>query len=428
MTIKRVLKEQIPLVKPGDEDIKELENLSKDFIEELNSILVKSGIDAEAFVGGSFAKGTLVKKNKYDVDVFVRFDWRYDNISDLLEKPAKKVSKKFNLELERLHGSRDYFRAKLKNNLSYFELVPVTKIKKIHEERNVTDLSYFHVPYVKRKAKNIKNEILLAKSFFHAQKIYGAESYIQGFSGYALECLIIHFGSFEKMLKELVKVKIGERLVIDIEKAYGKKEKVFIEMNDSRLHSPVILVDPTYKERNALAALNEETFERFQKVAKQFLKKPTKGYFIEKKIDEEKLGKLAKKKKAEFLKVTLKTNKQKGDIAGTKLKKFSKVLESEIGRYFKILENEFDYGDEQSAINYLIVKSRKEVIRIGPPLLLKKHVRAFKKEHMNTYEKNKSVHAKIKINFGAKEFLDSWSKQRANKNMMKEMGITKLKI
>ena len=428
MTIKRVLKEQIPLVKPSEEDVAELTNLSKNFIDELNSILIKSGIEAEAFVGGSFAKGTLVKKEKYDVDVFVRFDWKYDDISNLLEKPAKKVSKKFDLELERLHGSRDYFRAKLKNNPSYFELVPVTKIKKIHEERNVTDLSYFHVSYVRKKAKDLKDEILLAKRFFHAQKIYGAESYIQGFSGYALECLIIHFGSFEKMLKELIKVKIGERLVIDIEKAYGKKEKVFIEMNDARLHSPVILVDPTYKERNALAALNEETFEKFQRVAKQFLKKPSKNYFIEKEIDEEKLEKLAKRKKAELLKINIRTNKQKGDIAGTKLKKFSKVVSKEIDRYFKVLGSEFDYDDKQSAINYLIVKSRKEVIRIGPPLLLKKHVRAFKKEHMNTYEKNKSIHAKIKINFGAKEFIDSWSKQRANKNMMKEMGITKLKI
>ncbi len=428
MTIKRVLKEQIPLVKPSDKDVRELKKLSKKFIEELNSVLRDSHIDAEAFVGGSFAKGTLVKKDKYDVDVFVRFDWRYDDISNLLEKPAKKVSKKFNLELERMHGSRDYFRAKLKNKPSYFELVPVTKIKKIHEERNVTDLSYFHVSYVKRKAKNLKEDILLAKSFFHAQKIYGAESYIQGFSGYSLECLIIHFGSFEKMLKELVKVKIGERLVIDIEKSYKKKNSVFIEMNDARLHSPVILVDPTYKERKALAALSEETFETFQRVARQFLKNPSNNYFIEKEIDEEKLEKSAKKKKGELLKINLKTNKQKGDIAGTKLKKFSKVLEKEIGKYFKILERDFDYDDKQSAINYLIVKSRKEVVRIGPPLLLKKHVRAFKKEHMNTYEKNKSIHAKIKINFGVKEFLDSWSKQRANKNMIREMGITKLKI
>jgi len=230
------------------------------------------------------------------------------------------------------------------------------------------------------------------------------------------------------MLKELVKVKIGERFVIDIEKAYGKKEKVFIEMNDARLHSPVILVDPIYKERNVLAALSEETFKRFQKVARKFLKKPSKNYFIEKKIDEEKLERNAKKKKAELLKINLKTNKQRGDIAGTKLKKFSRVIEREIDKYFKVLESEFDYDDKQSAISYLIVKSRKEVVRIGPPLLLKKHVRAFKKEHMNTYEKNKSIHAKIKINFGAKEFVDSWSKQRANKNMLKEMGITKLKI
>ena len=426
MNLKKVLKEQIPLVKPAEKEIKELKKLSKEFIEELNSVLKNSKIDAKAFVGGSFAKGTLVKKEKYDVDVFVRFDWRYDNISDLLEKPAKKVSKKFDLKLERLHGSRDYFRAKLKNNLSYFELVPVTKIKKIHEERNVTDLSYFHVPYVKRKAKNIKDEILLAKSFFHAQKIYGAESYIQGFSGYALECLIIHFGSFEKMLKELVKVKIGERLVVDIEKKYKRKNEIFIEMNESRLHSPVVLVDPTYKERNALAALSNETFAKFQKVAKQFLKSPNKNYFVLKEIDEEKLEKNAKKKKAEFLKIKIKTDKQKGDIAGTKLKKFSHVLEREINNYFEILENEFDYDDKQSANLFLVAKSRKEIVRIGPPLRMKKHVQAFKKEHLDTYEKNKFIHARIKINFGAKEFVDAWKKQRANKRMFKEMRITKI--
>jgi len=240
--------------------------------------------------------------------------------------------------------------------------------------------------------------------------------------------LIIHFGSFEKMLKELVKVKIGERLVVDIEKKYKRKNEIFIEMNESRLHSPIILVDPTYKERNALAALGNETFAKFQKVAKQFLKNPNKNYFVLKEIDEEKLEKNAKKKKAEFLKIKIKTDKQKGDIAGTKLKKFSHVLGREINNYFEILENEFDYDDKQSANLYLVAKSRKEVVRIGPPLRMKKHVQAFKKEHLDTYEKNKFIHARIKINFGAKEFVDAWKKQRANKKMFKEMRITKIII
>ena len=103
----------------------------------------------------------------------------------------KNTCKKLNLKLERLHGSRDYFRAYVKNKNMYFEVIPVAKIKKVHEERNVTDLSFFHVPYVKRKIRGHEDELLLAKTFYHAQKVYGAETYVRGFSGYALECLII---------------------------------------------------------------------------------------------------------------------------------------------------------------------------------------------------------------------------------------------
>jgi len=385
-------------------------------------------ISADVFIGGSFAKGTLVRKDKYDVDVLVRFNWRYDNISDLLEEPLKRVCKKLDLRFERLHGSRDYFRAYIKDKTAYFEVIPVTKIKNPKEEKNVTDLSYFHVPYVKRKIKGLENELLLAKTFCHAQKVYGAESYIQGFSGYALECLTIHYKSFEKMLKELVKVKLGERLVIDVEKHYKRKNDIFFELNENKLHSPVILIDPTYKERNALASLGHDTFGRFQKVAKAFLKKPSKRFFIEKPIDIDSMKKRAKRNKAEFLHVLIKTNKQPGDIAGTKLKKFHYLLEREVRKYFKLIHHEFQYDEKQGAGVYMIVKSKKEVVRIGPPLHMKKHVRAFKKEHRSTYEKNKFIHSKIKVNFTANSYFDVWKKDRSNKRMMGEMSIIGMKV
>ena len=50
-------------------------------------------------------------------------------------------------------------------------------------------------------------------------------------------------------------------------------------MNSSKLTSPIILVDPTYKQRNALAALSEETFEKFKQASKKFLKNPSIKYF-----------------------------------------------------------------------------------------------------------------------------------------------------
>jgi len=420
MSVKSVLKEQILLVKPEKEVIGRIKEISKDFIDRLNSKLRSSEINADVFVGGSFAKNTLVKKDKYDVDIFVRFSWEYETLSDDLEPVIKKICNEIKKPYERVHGSRDYFKINIDKNLE-LEVIPVTKIKKPIEERNVTDLSYFHVSYVKKQGKKISDDIILAKAFCHGQKVYGAESYINGFSGYALECLVIHYKSFEKMLKELVKVK--ERIVIDPAKHFKRKNNVFFELSENKLQSPVILIDPTYKERNALAALNHETFLKFQKSAKKFLKKPSKKFFVGQEID---IKKLMKTKKGEFVHVKLKTDKQPGDIAGTKLKKFSKWLEKETSKYFKIAQTEFEYDQNDIADFYLIAKSKKEIIRIGPPLKMKKHVKAFKRENKKTFEKNGLIHSKVKIDFNLKDFIQNVKKER--KNIVKEMGITKIDI
>ena len=59
----------------------------------------------------------------------------------------------------------------------------------------------------KKKIKGkILDEIRLAKAFCHANGCYGAESYIKGFSGYALELLVYHYGSFQKFVKAITKL------------------------------------------------------------------------------------------------------------------------------------------------------------------------------------------------------------------------------
>ena len=421
--LKNVLDEQLNLIKPGKDVLREIKKITDEFTKTLERNLNEETPDTEVFVGGSFAKGTLVKKDKYDVDIFVRFDHRIDNISLLLGDSLVKTCKSREFKLEKIHGSRDYFKVYSTDNDFYFEIIPVSKIKKAREERNVTDLSYFHVSYVKRKAKKILDDILLAKTFCQANKIYGAESYIKGFSGYALECLIIHYGGFEKMLKGLSKVE--NKLVVDIENRY-KKNDVFFEINESKLGSPVILVDPTYKERNALASLSQETFDRFKKSAISFLKNPNIKFFEKSSIDVKKMIRKANKNKFEFLNLELETDKQTGDIAGTKLKKFSDMLILELSKYFHIKEKEFEYNEEKSAEVFLMLKSKKEIIRIGPPLKMKKHVKSFKKEHRKTYEKGGYLHTKIKVDFSGKDFCKDYSKKYSKK--LKEMSVINLKI
>jgi tRNA nucleotidyltransferase (CCA-adding enzyme) len=426
MSVKKILKEADIVLEP--KEFSRLMGETKQFIESLKRHIAINKIDADVFLGGSFAKGTVARSEEYDADIFVRFDWKYEELSDRLEKILKGVVKEGGFNMLRLHGSRDYFKI-YKTRYFAFEVIPVTRIKKPQQASNVTDLSYFHVKYVKsHMKKNTGREIALAKKFFKSAGVYGAESYIHGFSGYGVECLLLNYGSFEKMLRELVKVKLGERLILDPAKHYKKKDNVLFELNESKLKSPVILVDPTWKERNVLASLSWESFSRFQSRAREFLRTPSLKFFEKSENRERGLMSLAKKKKAEYAEIVLKTNRQEGDIAGTKMKKFSKYLTQELGKYFEMLGEEFSYpGEGQEARLSVVARSRGEVTRIGPPLHMNKEAAKFERANRGrTFKKNGQLYARERVDFSLKKFLQRMSMKENKK--LEEMGISEMKI
>jgi len=402
----------------SEEELSDMRKETELIANKISGSLVRNKIKARVFVGGSFAKKTLMKNKDYDIDIFVRFE----NGEEISEKLGEVVRGGFggDYNIELVHGSRDYFRV-WRDRKVVFEIIPVLDIKSPKYSENVTDLSYFHVNYVKRRLKGgLAREVLIAKKFLRAQGVYGAESYIQGISGYGLECLIIYYRSFEKMAKGIVKIKDKE--IIDIEKKYKNKKEILLELNESKLTSPIVMVDPTWKERNVLAALSLDTFEKLQKSLRKFIKNPGMSYFEEKEISEEILRKQAKKSGADFVKIKITTDKQEGDIAGTKLKKFSNFLKQEIGKSFNIKRIEFDYNLRKSAFIYLILKSKKEIVRSGPPVKMEKHAQIFRAVNKRVFEKKGKLYCKVKVPADGKKFIKNWLKK--NNGVVKEMGIT----
>lgn len=418
MKNKELYQEILNEIKPSKKELSEIEDKLNDFIKKLKEKIEKKGLNVDVFVGGSYAKKTLIKKDFYDIDIFLRFDKKHKEISELTASLLK------NFEgVSRMHGSRDYFSIKINERL-FFDVVPVLKIKNLREAKNITDLSYFHVRYINKKLKSeeILDEVRLAKYFCHANRCYGAESHINGFSGYGLELLIYYYRSFEKFLRATLKVK--EKEVIDIEKQYKNKKQVLLDMNSSKLQSPIILVDPTYKERNVLAALSKETFDEFKKIANEFLKNPSMDYFKKRKINLDELKKQAKNK--EFLILEAKTGKQEGAIAGSKLLKFYKSFIKEISYYFDIKKNYFDFNNKNKARYIFIAKPKKEVVLQGPYENDKKNLEKFKKQHKNIYFKNKRAYVKIKPPESLESFIKYWKKKYKKK--MSDMDIKELKI
>lgn len=420
--IVKIFKEVLEKINLSSEETKNIEENLNLFLEKIKKEIKENSIIAEIFVGGSFAKRTMIRRDKYDIDLFIRFDKKYSDEEMVLL--TEKLLKNFE-EVLKVHGSRDYFKIKLNSILS-IESIPVKKISNSSQAENITDLSYSHVNYINKKIKDKKilQEIKLAKAFCYANNCYGAESYINGFSGYSLELLIYHYKNFYNFIKKISE--INEKLIIDIEKNYKNKQEILMNMNSSKLKSPVILIDPTFKKRNALAALSSETFEKLQKVCRNFLKNPDKKFFEQEKTDLKEIELKAEKDKQEFILSEIKTDKQEGDVAGSKLLKFYNHFVKESEKYFEIKNKGFNYNEKKSARFFLVAKNKKERLFEGPFVKDKFSLKKFETAHKNYFIKNARVYAKEKIEFGLKSFLEKWVRQ--NKKKIKEMYIEKIEI
>lgn len=422
MNLQNILRKEIAQITPSEEETQFLYAKIENILRALQKEIKLSKIKADFFVGGSFAKETLIKRDAFDIDLFVRFSEQGD-LSALLENVLKRAAKQHHWKLQRYHGSRDYFR--IFQGKITFEIIPVKHIKSVKEAENITDLSVFHVFYVQKKLagkKHLENQIRLAKQFCFAQGCYGAESYIQGFSGYALELLVLHYGSFVRFLRAVAGKK--EKILLDPEHYYLRKEAILQEMNEAKLQSPLVFVDPVHKERNVLAALSETTFRKFQESALAFLKKPSLKFFQPQKIEVEKLKKEARRRKAVFLAFEMHTQRQEGDIAGTKMLKFSRFLSQQYMRYFDLLKKEFVYSGGQRARFYLLVKMKKKILIRGPPITSLEHLKRFKKLHPRAFVQEGIAYAHEKSILPDQFFRSFLKKQES---VMGDMGITSLK-
>ena len=421
--IDAILKKVLKDVKPPPEDVKKIHEKLREFRSKAEKEIKSRKLDAKIFVGGSVAKKTLTRMEEpYEADVFIVFGRKYGNkdVSRITGKIMEKIFK--GTEFLKIHGSRDYYVVKFPDLC--LEIVPVIKIRKPEEADNVTDLSIRHVSYVKKKMKSgrLPEDVMLLKTFCRANRCYGAESYVRGFSGYGLELLIRHYGSFLKFIKSVAESKNG-KIVIDSERRYGRKNDVFTELNASKLNSPIILIDPTCRQRNALAGLSEETFGKFRKACRQFLKNPSEKFFIFREMNFEKMR---TRHANNFVHLELKTGKQEGDVAGSKLLKFHRYVEREIKKSFDVKKEGFEYVRGKTADSFFVALKKEEILITGPETKDGKNLESFRKKHGDAFVSKGRIFARRKQKENVLKFLEKWKKENAG--TMKEMSVTGIKL
>lgn len=416
--IKSILSEVLKEIQPD-------KNYEKEIFEKLNFIIGKinkNQKDVKAILGGSGAKGTWLKT--FDADIFVLFGYKKfrdknDKLSDFLEKILRKKLK----GTIRIHGSRDYFQ--IKQNKFTFEIVPILKIQKAEQARNITDVSPLHSKWVLRH-KKLVDQMKLTKQFCQAQDVYGAESYIRGFSGYICEILTVYYGSFLNLMRNAAKWQ--DKVVIDVQRHYKGKD-VFKLVNTSKLLSPLIAIDPVQKDRNAAAALSAEKFEAFKKAANGFLKNPSKEFFAKKELS----ALFLKEKTINKKLITIKSKPLTGkiDVVGSKLLKIYEFFNKELDNHdFRIMKTGWEWNKKNDAIFYFLLDSKplsKYIELEGPPLKMKQHVGNFKKVHRKTFNKNNKIYAYEKRQFTKpEELLGKLAKNQFAKEKSKSIKINVL--
>lgn len=411
--IDRVLNKVLKKISPGVEDRCKIEESTTLIKRKLESVLKD---DAEVTVGGSIAKDTWIK-GKVDVDIFVRFDYEKfsgKDISKILYNRLKKLWKSF----EKLHGSRDYYQKVFRGTT--FEIIPVLKIDDPKKAGNITDISPLHAEWVKRH-KKYNNDIRLAKAFAKAQDLYGAESYIKGFSGYVLEILVVYYKGFKKFIRSASRWKPNK--VFDIEKHH---KDVFKELNESKLQSPIIVIDPVQPGRNAAAALSLEKFNLLVEKADDFIKNPSESFFVKKQLTLSSLRKKAGNHKLVLLRIFPKRGKQ--DVVGSKLlKAYDHIRKHLVLNNFNVLESGWQWDKKDKCLFWYILENdsvSRYLKWIGPPVKNREHAKRFVEKYKNAKVDGKKLVAIIKRKYTkANDMIKDILKSKYLKEKIKEAKL-----
>ena len=230
-------------IKPTIEEKGHIDNVSSRVMNFLQTTCDENGIDANVTLVGSVAKNTALK-GKSDIDIFIAFPLGTDK--KYLKKTgldlAHKCCDEFGSVAQHHYASHPYVTTDIGE--CEVDIVPCYAIEDGSQLKSAVDRTILHTRYVKANlTETQQDEVLLLKRFMAMTGTYGSEFKVGGFAGYLCELLIIHYGTFEDTLKAAINWKFGQS--IDLE-GYGTSN----DFND-----PLVVIDPTDKNRNVAAAL-----------------------------------------------------------------------------------------------------------------------------------------------------------------------------
>ncbi len=272
MTIKlSVEKKALELVKPRREDYERVNSVYRLIESILVNALAENSIEAKVKLEGSVAKDTWIKTEP-ELDVFVILPKSYtkNDVKSRIVPLIKNTLSSFNPILN--YAEHPYVTIEV--NGVKADIVPAIERGVNEPVKTAVDRTPLHTEYVRsRTNEKLRDEIRLLKKFAKTIGVYGAEIKTEGFSGYLLELLAIHYGGFRETLEAAANWK--PPVIIDAEGYYSSNKEILDKFGKKHL----IVIDPTDKNRNVAAAVSLRRMSEFSLACKLYLKKPCIYYF-----------------------------------------------------------------------------------------------------------------------------------------------------
>ncbi|HJJ90442.1 MAG TPA: CCA tRNA nucleotidyltransferase [Methanocorpusculum sp.] len=319
-----------------------------------------------AMMTGSVARGTWVRGDK-DIDIFMLFPPELSR-EELREKglaTAYAVVDMFSGTAVEKYAEHPYLNAVIDG--FDVDLVPCYHVASTEEMKCAVDRTPFHNRYLLPKITPLREDVLLLKQFAKGGGFYGSDHQTGGFSGYLCELLILSYGGFLEFLQTASKFHYGE--VIDIERYYSDKRAVL-----EKFAEPLVVIDPTDKNRNVAAALTPTKFAEFIELARNYCAKPSLIYFVEDPpthMGKSEFTAVLQQRGTELLAIRLKTPPYVADIVVPQLRKSMEAICSLlVTENFQIHHADISMGNENSLIlfEFSVARLPEIAVRTGPPI------------------------------------------------------------
>lgn len=220
-------------------------------------------------LAGSFLRDTwMPHKKEFDLFILLPEDLDRQTLEEKGLEIGRRIVQKLGGAYKVAYAEHPYVRAQIQGYS--IDIVPCYHVASAAQIKSAVDRTPFHNRWLAEHfRKEQAGQARLLKQFTTGLGIYGSDAQTEGFSGYLSELLIVHYGSFRRLVTEAARWEPGMHIDLMKHKDPGV-----------RFADPLIVIDPVDPKRNVAAVLSPANFMRLVSACRQFVQKPSLTFFF----------------------------------------------------------------------------------------------------------------------------------------------------